>query len=441
MPLHARLALPALLFALQAAPALDAAPPAPPLEKGGAIIVEGRAQMATTSSLSERSARQMAETRANLAFIKYCLDKMPLPAKTEDLRAEIISTIMDAALPSVTLIGATPVTTTMAGGEVVCVLTVPKTNIAPVLENCRYDNLDALLALAQKENKLLHYELCARTGRPVSAAILLEGVGQPQLRYIVNGYPATRLPDFWKMKPSGINEVEKALAAPENWEPSEDSMSILSLLDASLGIPRIYQGACHLLASHGYTHVADYFQKIKLPVAKIVDPGKAGLVAIQKIAKGEIDAAQASQKELPLLFSALVEIYGLLPLMDSKEANPKLDAAKKAFASQNTDWDSVEHLTLESLFVAPTADAFNLLGRVMEVSRGSPALAAYCYAQAYAMDKEHPYAAANLALLPPFKNISDAEAAALTVFWEARARENPNLAEWARAKLDARQPR
>jgi hypothetical protein len=42
---------------------------------------------------------------------------------------------------------------------------------------------------------------------------------------------------------------------------------------------------------------------------------------------------------------------------------------------------------------------------------------------------------------PPAGSIRSAEAGAFSAFWKTRARQNKNLAEWARAKLDARKSR
>jgi hypothetical protein len=66
------------------------------------------------------------------------------------------------------------------------------------------------------------------------------------------------------------------------------------------------------------------------------------------------------------------------------------------FERGGPDFMEIYRLCLSTLIKTPTADAFNLAGRCLELAGHAPASALTFYGQAYSMNPKHPYAGDNI---------------------------------------------
>lgn len=93
----------------------------------------------------------------------------------------------------------------------------------------------------------------------------------------------------------------------------------------------------------------------------------------------------------------VVESAGHLPVLPSAERNASYDEAWREFAASPPDLTNALQHAMQSLQEAFTADAANLIGRIL-LLQGKSWLAVPFLEQARFLDSEHPYAEGNLAL-------------------------------------------
>jgi tetratricopeptide (TPR) repeat protein len=405
-----------------------------PVVKDGRVIVRGQTKTGRSSLF--RSGLEIAEINARQAFIEYCvLQEIKLPEAWESLRGQITRELSRSLPEGVTITGMTVLEKNTGGEGAYCILSIPVENVGRVGERMNLADAGAVLDRI-RGNPCLYYEAARRLGKKPGLDIILgevEGDGFNILGTPAGGGIPDRVPEIWLETKN--NEMDGWLVEMRNTPaPDADDMRdippgefsrwlIISSLQVCAGLEDIRDLLCKELARLNYDCLARDLAAIKLPVSQKLNPREAGLEDVYKEAVAEADGG------MEVLFRVVARNKGCLLFKPGSTRSKILQKAVEVFAQAPVDLEKTRALAVASLSEGMSSEAFNLIGRALEL-QGKLRLAACFYTQAYVLDEENPYATANLALV--FDKINRPEN---SVYWTSRASKNPKLSAWARAQL------
>jgi|GEM_PF-4434573 len=160
------------------------------------------------------------------------------------------------------------------------------------------------------------------------------------------------------------------------------------------------------------------FSKVVRERSEQYDPKLPGPQQLSVLKPNPLNRHQGGRYPLPnraseylsVLLQPLEETGRALPL-DSLEPGISYQVGIEEFSQSAPDFVFVLQQMVQSLREQPSADAFNLAGRALELNPANPSLrlAALCYFQAYSMDPAHPYARANFSAIQNRINSQSAE--------------------------------
>ena len=398
------------------------------LQDGGSYYSYGEASFNPSSKLSRRNAYMAAETEALNRLLEHVLiQRIIVPESLSPLKSQLLSALKAAYFSSLRLnVQGVQVWRRNSGeSRSWCIIKVPEKSLAHIhqingriddlfLKETRTNNIRAHPALIY-ECLSLHYSKYANK-ELLKWLFATPGLGN--IKNILSEYSLDQIPLLW------WSEKEKFL--PQELSSVGDA-KLLELLNQGVLLDWCRAELCKEWKRRGYIRFsAKICELLSGNVAK-PDP----LFLTQVLEYASTDGPNLADIPGKPLFSFLLKLKAFAPLRNHKVSDDAIwQEAQRVFGRKNADFDKIYALCLRSIAERPSADAFNLMGRCLQLQKKSSAAALLSYGQALRMDPSHPYASANIALLAHKEGASSLAKTAARF-----AMDNPKLAPWARSEL------
>ena len=405
----------------------------------------GQSVSASASELSKEMAVEKADLIAREHFFNYFKSQVHWP---EDFSPVLIQNIWDQyRQTAVTRFLTTRVVKVDSGqlddDHFFVVLGTPEENISKT--DITFDNIRRSLDASVKQEGgvdfFTYLEICPAQK---VLSLLSEPFGQLQQRYgnnadaVIRSKPVVELGRLWEKNITFSDEELRGLSIHE----------LFSILDQKPYDPAI----CYFLAERffhdGYPRSASLFYsrgtiwpfdneyrtrctEKMMPPFKDSHRSFSSIPAPTEKLKQDI-AYQAGRSELMFgVYGALIiKGLGQLPLCDSIKEPEQYLEANKLFFSTSPRIELAFGKYVGALQEVITADICNMIGRCLQL-QGDLLLAVPFYYQAVLLNKEHPYACANLAVCLHMLNEKE-----LTREIARAALKNPKLSDWGRKQIE-----
>lgn len=362
--------------------------------KGNYFYIVSYARIYSNSSISEKNAMTRAELGAQNEFARYVISqKISLPDKlgpiADKVRDNFLCDYISGTIKNAKIVRSL----VLKDGRACCVLEIPEENMenfpAIDLKNDTKRLIDGL-----EDNRLLRFEVAKILGYP--------GVGLvPETSKIEACYhklPLKSVPKSWILKNFGTLQVEKI-----------DDNGLISAAEAFVGIDSVFKKIVGEVSKRGYKSSAAFLSNIQLPLTDSSE------TKIPRVDTGS---------EIPIV-KILSEKKSSISFENSTKKNKYADAALAEFSSSQPNFAKVREYGLRSLVDSVSDTIFNLIGRTYE-EEGNWDCAILFYAQAISINKDTPYAKANLAKC--FYEMQDAD---LAIYWANQTLESTKQPEWS----------
>lgn len=362
--------------------------------KGNCFYVVSYARIYSNSSISEKNAMTRAELGAQNEFARYVISqKISLPDKlapiADKVRDNFLCDYISGTIKNAKVVRSL----VLKDGRACCVLEIPEDNMenfpAIDLKNDTKRLIDGL-----EGNRLLRFEVAKILGYP--------GVGLvPETSKIESCYqklPLKSVPESWILKNLGTLQVEKL-----------DDNGLISAAEEFVGIDSVFKKIVGEISKRGYKSSAAFLSNIELP---LTDSSETNIPSVD------------TGSEIPLV-KILSEKKSSISFENSTKKNKYADAALAEFSSSQPDFAKVREYGFRSLVDSVSDTIFNLIGRTYE-EEGNWGCAILFYAQAISINKDTPYAKANLAKC--FYETQDAD---LAIYWANQTLESAKQPEWS----------
>lgn len=362
--------------------------------KGNYFYIVSYARIYSNSSISEKNAMTRAELGAQNEFARYVISqKISLPDKlgpiADKVRDNFLCDYISGTIKNAKIVRSL----VLKDGRACCVLEIPEENMenfpAIDLRNDTKRLIDGL-----EGNRLLRFEVAKILGYP--------GVGLvPETSKIEACYqklPLKSVPKSWILKNFGTLQVEKI-----------DDNGLISAAEAFVGIDSVFKKIVGEISKRGYKSSAAFLSDIELPLTA---------------SAGTIIPCVDTGSEIPIV-KILSEKKSSISFENSTKKNKYADAALAEFSSSQPNFAKVREYGLCSLVDSVSDTIFNLIGRTYE-EEGNWDCAILFYAQAISINKDTPYAKANLAKC--FYEMQDAD---LAIYWANQTLESTKQPEWS----------
>lgn len=362
--------------------------------KGNYFYIVSYARIYSNSSISEKNAMTRAELGAQNEFARYVISqKISLPDKlgpiADKVRDNFLCDYISGTIKNAKIVRSL----VLKDGRACCVLEIPEENMenfpAIDLRNDTKRLIDGL-----EDNRLLRFEVAKILGYP--------GVGLvPETSKIEACYqklPLKSVPKSWILKNFGTLQIEKI-----------DDNGLISAAEAFVGIDSVFKKIVGEVSKRGYKSSAAFLSDIELPLTDSSE------TKIPRVDTGS---------EIPIV-KILSEKKSSISFENSTKKNKYADAALAEFSSSQPNFAKVREYGLCSLVESVSDTIFNLIGRTYE-EEGNWDCAILFYAQAISINKDTPYAKANLAKC--FYEMQDAD---LAIYWANQTLESTKQPEWS----------
>ena len=362
--------------------------------KGNYFYVVSYARIYSNSSISEKNAMTRAELGAQNEFARYVISqKISLPDKlgpiADKVRDNFLCDYISGTIKNAKIVRSL----VLKDGRACCVLEIPEENMenfpAIDLKNDTKRLIDGL-----EGNRLLRFEVAKILGYPGVRLV-------PETSKIEACYqklPLKSVPESWILKNFGTLQVEKI-----------DDNGLISAAEEFVGIDSVFKKIVGEISKRGYKSSAAFLSNIQLPLT-----ASAGTI-IPRVDTGS---------EIPIV-KILSEKKSSISFENSTKKNKYADAALAEFSSSQPNFAKVREYGLCSLVDSVSDTIFNLIGRTYE-EEGNWDCAILFYAQAISINKDAPYAKANLAKC--FYEMQDAD---LAIYWANQTLESTKQPEWS----------
>lgn len=362
--------------------------------KGNYFYIVSYARIYSNSSISEKNAMTRAELGAQNEFARYVISqKISLPDKlgpiADKVRDNFLCDYISGTIKNAKIVRSL----VLKDGRACCVLEIPEENMenfpAIDLKNDTKRLIDGL-----EDNRLLRFEVAKILGYP--------GVGLvPETSKIESCYqklPLKSVPESWILKNFGTLQVEKI-----------DDNGLISAAEAFVGIDSVFKKIVGEISKRGYKSSAAFLSNIQLT---LTDSSETKIPCVD------------TGSEIPIV-KILSEKKSSISFENSTKKNKYADAALAEFSSSQPNFAKVREYGLCSLVDSVSDTIFNLIGRTYE-EEGNWDCAILFYAQAISINKDTPYAKANLAKC--FYEMQDAD---LAIYWANQTLESTKQPEWS----------
>lgn len=335
-----------------------------------------------------------AELGAQNEFARYVISqKISLPDKlgpiADKVRDNFLCDYISGTIKNAKIVRSL----VLKDGRACCVLEIPEENMenfpAIDLKNDTKRLIDGL-----EDNRLLRFEVAKILGYPGVRLV-------PETSKIEACYqklPLKSVPKSWILKNFGTLQVEKI-----------DDNGLISAAEAFVGIDSVFKKIVGEISKRGYKSSAAFLSDIELPLTDSSE------TKIPRVNTGS---------EIPIV-KILSEKKSSISFENSTKENKYADAALAEFSSSQPNFAKVREYGLRSLVDSVSDTIFNLIGRTYE-EEGNWDCAILFYAQAISINKDTPYAKANLAKC--FYEMQDAD---LAIYWANQTLESTKQPEWS----------
>lgn len=362
--------------------------------KGNYFYIVSYARIYSNSSISEKNAMTRAELGAQNEFARYVISqKISLPDKlgpiADKVRDNFLCDYISGTIKNAKIVRSL----VLKDGRACCVLEIPEENMEnfPAIDlrndtKCLIDGLEG--------NRLLRFEVAKILGYPGVRLV-------PETSKIEACYqklPLKSVPESWILKNFATLPVEKI-----------DDNGLISAAEAFVGIDSVFKKIVGEISKRGYKSSAAFLSNIQLPLTDSSE------TKIPRVDTGS---------EIPIV-KILSEKKSSISFENSTKENKYADAALAEFSSSQPNFAKVREYGLCSLVDSVSDTIFNLIGRTYE-EEGNWDCAILFYAQAISINKDTPYAKANLAKC--FYEMQDAD---LAIYWANQTLESTKQPEWS----------
>lgn len=362
--------------------------------KGNYFYIVSYARIYSNSSISEKNAMTRAELGAQNEFARYVISqKISLPDKlgpiADKVRDNFLCDYISGTIKNAKIVRSL----VLKDWRACCVLEIPEENMenfpAIDLKNDTKRLIDGL-----EGNRLLRFEVAKILGYP--------GVGLvPETSKIEACYqklPLKSVPESWILKNFATLPVEKI-----------DDNGLISAAEEFVGIDSMFKKIVGEISKRGYKSSAAFLSDIELPLTD---------------SAGTIIPCVDTGSEIPIV-KILSEKKSSISFENSTKENKYADVALAEFSSSQPNFAKVREYGLCSLVDSVSDTIFNLIGRTYE-EEGNWDCAILFYAQAISINKDTPYAKANLA-----KCFYEMQNADLAIYWANQTLESTKQPEWS----------
>ena len=362
--------------------------------KGNYFYIVSYARIYSNSSISEKNAMTRAELGAQNEFARYVISqKISLPDKLDPIADKVRDNFLCDYISGTIKNAKIVRSLVLKDGRACCVLEIPEENMenfpAIDLRNDTKRLIDGL-----EDNRLLRFEVAKILGYPGVRLV-------PETSKIEACYqklPLKSVPESWILKNFGTLQVEKI-----------DDNGLISAAEAFVGIDSVFKKIVGEISKRGYKSCAAFLSDIELPLTA---------------SAGTIIPCVDTGSEIPIV-KILSEKKSSISFENSTKENKYADAALAEFSSSQPNFAKVREYGLCSLVDSVSDTIFNLIGRTYE-EEGNWDCAILFYAQAISINKDTPYAKANLAKC--FYEMQDAD---LAIYWANQTLESTKQPEWS----------
>ena len=362
--------------------------------KGNYFYIVSYARIYSNSSISEKNAMTRAELGAQNEFARYVISqKISLPDKLDPIADKVRDNFLCDYISGTIKNAKIVRSLVLKDGRACCVLEIPEENMEnfPAIDlrndtKCLIDGLEG--------NRLLRFEVAKILGylgvRLVPETSKIEACYQK--------LPLKSVPESWILKNFATLPVEKI-----------DDNGLISAAGAFVGIDSVFKKIVGEISKRGYKSSAAFLSDIELPLTDSSE------TKIPRVDTGS---------EIPIV-KILSEKKSSISFENSTKKNKYADAALAEFSSSQPNFAKVREYGLRSLVDSVSDTIFNLIGRTYE-EEGNWDCAILFYAQAISINKDTPYAKANLAKC--FYEMQDAD---LVIYWANQTLESTKQPEWS----------
>lgn len=362
--------------------------------KGNYFYIVSYARIYSNSSISEKNAMTRAELGAQNEFARYVISqKISLPDKlgpiADKVRDNFLCDYISGTIKNAKIVRSL----VLKDGRACCVLEIPEENMenfpAIDLRNDTKRLIDGL-----EGNRLLRFEVAKILGylgvRLVPETSKIESCYQK--------LPLKSVPESWILKNFATLPVEKI-----------DDNGLISAAEEFVGIDSMFKKIVGEISKRGYKSSAAFLSDIELPLTD---------------SAGTIIPCVDTGSEIPIV-KILSEKKSSISFENSTKENKYADVALAEFSSSQPNFAKVREYGLCSLVDSVSDTIFNLIGRTYE-EEGNWDCAILFYAQAISINKDTPYAKANLA-----KCFYEMQNADLAIYWANQTLESTKQPEWS----------
>lgn len=382
----------------------------------------------SSSKLSRRIAYAEAETKALNNLITHIkLRNVVVPPSLEPFRSQLLLVISKEYLPEVSVVEGVQVISRNCDLEKVwCRICVPKGSFGK--EQPLTGTVDELIINRSEKffdrmSLPLYYEVISLNHKDFARKNLGRWLNKKKdivgLNRSLNGELLLSIPSLWW---SGND------CLPIEQVQQESNHALLCILNEG-----VYLNWCHEIILNefkirGYHRFSKQLSVLLNPILSFNENDR-----LLRLILARVNIVSDKILGEPFL-NTLRENKEFLPLFDDKEKgldSEELSEAMQLFFGKNTpDLNKVYALCLRSVMKTPTSDAFNLMGRCLDLQDKDDSAILLLYGQAQKMNPQHPFVAANIALFAKKKGLID-----LAKLAASMASENKNLAPWAKKEL------
>lgn len=362
--------------------------------KGNYFYIVSYARIYSNSSISEKNAMTRAELGAQNEFARYVISqKISLPDKLDPIADKVRDNFLCDYISGTIKNAKIVRSLVLKDGRACCVLEIPEENMenfpAIDLKNDTKRLIDGL-----EDNRLLRFEVAKILGYP--GVRLVPETSKIEACY--HKLPLKSVPKSWILRNFATLPVEKI-----------DDNGLISAAEAFVGIDSVFKKIVGEISKRGYKSSAAFLSNIELPLTA---------------SAGTIIPCVDTGSEIPIV-KILSEKKSSISFENSTKKNKYADAALAEFSSSQPNFAKVREYGLCSLVDSVSDTIFNLIGRTYE-EEGNWDCAILFYAQAISINKDTPYAKANLAKC--FYEMQDAD---LAIYCANQTLESTKQPEWS----------
>lgn len=370
------------------------------LRSAGVIVTDsfcysyGSAIIRTRSGMSLANAAQAAEAEATVQLLNNKrFSKITIPADLEKHKRSLFA-LFQALYPinATQLVGISVLNRGQSDDHAWCVLSLPADSLKEIEEytGSAEDILEENLSrLPPRCSPALVYE-CLNAKSKSRADQFLRGwiSAVPNISSAVAGNDLECIPEFWwvpnnKFSSTDLNRMH--------------DLELLQLLDSSLMIGSARSAILNEFRKRGFGGFSDHLAKI-IPAEFPLEEDADSRILLSHIESKMTDIHGPPGDGLIRFF---LSKNAFAPLLDHRQSQQKewIEALRLFGQPQGQDFMEVYALCIKSIAISPTSDAFNLAGKCLELEGVHLTQALWFYGQAHHMNPDHPFAAANIAML------------------------------------------